>query len=180
MSTDARIRYTKEAIRKAFFALLESNSVEKITVKQICDSAQINRATFYRYYDNQYDLLSLIENEMLDAIKKATQTETDVDSLTKQIFKLLYQNNYEWCLLISDNADARFQPKIYSFFEHYFEMKDASDYKRMKYRFMLYGFSGIFDYWVKGGMKQPPEEMADYLISLRHDLLHMSTDSVAL
>lgn len=177
MGTDARTRYTKQAIRSAFFSLLESRPIEKITVKQICESAQINRATFYRYYDNQYDLLSMIENEMLDDIRETIQMKTDIDDLTRQTFRLLYQNNYEWRLLTGKNADSRFQTKIYSIFGQYFMEEDFSDYRKMKYRFMLYGFSGLFDYWVKGGMKESPEKMAEYLISLRHDLLDRARPS---
>lgn len=41
----------------------------------------------------------------------------------------------------------------------------------MKYRFLLYGYSGLIDDWARHGMKEPPEEMAEYIGRLRRDLL---------
>lgn len=50
MKTDARVRYTRMRIREAFFECLEKKPINKITVKEICDIAEINRATFYTHY----------------------------------------------------------------------------------------------------------------------------------
>ena len=74
-------------IRRAFLELLGRLPVEKITVAEICRKAEINRATFYRYYENQYDLLSSLENEMFEEIKKsAFEYRNDIDKLTEIIF----------------------------------------------------------------------------------------------
>ena len=55
--TDARVRYTKNAIKEAFLSCLEEKPVNQITVKEICERAQLNRATFYAHYRDCYDLL---------------------------------------------------------------------------------------------------------------------------
>ncbi len=43
MKTDARTQYTKKVIRECFFELLKETPLNKITVKGICERAQINR-----------------------------------------------------------------------------------------------------------------------------------------
>lgn len=87
MKTDARVRYTKLTIRNAFLDLLKKYPVEQITVSEICRIAEINRATFYRYYENPYDLLSAQENEMFDEIQaSALEYRDDIDKLTELIF----------------------------------------------------------------------------------------------
>ena len=92
MKNDARIRYTKMVIKDSFFQLLKQKPVEKITVKEICEMAQINRATFYRYYENQYDLLSVIENDMFQNIQDTIKEQTaDLNSLIKEILNSLYK-----------------------------------------------------------------------------------------
>ena len=45
-ASDRRIRYTKQAIKDSLFALMQETPVEKITVKELCAAADINRATF--------------------------------------------------------------------------------------------------------------------------------------
>lgn len=117
MKTNARIRYTKFAIRNAFLELLRKYSIEKVTVAEICRIAEINRATFYRYYDNQYDLLSNLENEMFEEIKSSLfECKNDIDMLTEQIFTKFVEKKEVWTLLLSDHADLGFQNKIYFFF----------------------------------------------------------------
>ena len=46
-----RTAYTKTAIRRTFFELLEEKDFDKISVREICQRADINRSTFYRHYD---------------------------------------------------------------------------------------------------------------------------------
>ena len=46
---DIRVKKTKRAIQKAFVALLREKPIEKITVKEIAERAEINKTTFYSH-----------------------------------------------------------------------------------------------------------------------------------
>lgn len=174
MKNDARIRYTKMVIKDSFVQLLKKKPVEKITVKEICKMAQINRATFYRYYENQYDLLSVIENDMFQNIQETIKEQTaDLNSLIKEILNSLYKNKDEWILLMGNHADPRIVSKIYIFCYSHFERRYQTEEQKMRYRFTVYGFSGLIDYWIKNGMQEPPDKMADYMISYSHNLNSM-------
>ena len=65
---DQRTRITKKLVRESFLALLSKKDIRHITVKEICEMAQVNRGTFYKYYLDVYDLKEQIENEFLRAI----------------------------------------------------------------------------------------------------------------
>lgn len=172
MKTDRRIKYTQTVIRQAFLQLLRASTVEKIKVSEICRLADINRATFYRHYENQYDLLACLENEMFNEIKKsAYECRNDIDKLTETILCRFYEQKETWTLLLSDHADLGFQAKIYNFFEEHFIKGEHSKEKEMKYQFLLYGYSGLIDRWAKGGMKEAPEKMAACINALRHEML---------
>ena len=54
MATDRRTKYTKSVIRQALFDLLKEKPLNKITVTDICKMADINRSTFYSYYEDVY------------------------------------------------------------------------------------------------------------------------------
>lgn len=60
---DIRVKKTKKAIKEAFYELRSSQSPEKIKVKDLCTLAQINKTTFYKYYQDIYDLNSELERE---------------------------------------------------------------------------------------------------------------------
>ncbi|MCT4398332.1 TetR/AcrR family transcriptional regulator [Pediococcus ethanolidurans] len=56
-SNDLRAIKSKRDIEVAFIQLINQNGFSKITIKDICTSALIGRSTFYRYYEDKYDLL---------------------------------------------------------------------------------------------------------------------------
>ena len=61
---DARVRYTQKVLKDSLLQLLEKKPINKITVKEVCELAELNRATFYAHYTDCPDLLESIENEM--------------------------------------------------------------------------------------------------------------------
>lgn len=65
MKTDARVRYTRKVIQDAFLDILKEKPISRITVKEVCDKAEINRGTFYKHYQDCYDLLDKIGEEGL-------------------------------------------------------------------------------------------------------------------
>lgn len=63
---DRRIRKTTNAIKSALIHLLKTEPLDKITIQQIADTADVHRATFYQHYYDKYDLLDQIEYEVLE------------------------------------------------------------------------------------------------------------------
>ncbi|CAG7914630.1 MULTISPECIES: TetR/AcrR family transcriptional regulator [Mammaliicoccus] len=69
MAEDRRVRKSKRAIKKAFIQLLKENNLDRITIQQISDLADVNRGTFYLNYEDKYALLDEMENEQIEEIK---------------------------------------------------------------------------------------------------------------
>ena len=84
--TDLRMIKTKKAIRNAFAELLSEKDIQKITIKDIADTAVINRKTFYNYYAGVYSVVDEIENEIIMAF---------IDALRDVDFKQLLHEPYE-------------------------------------------------------------------------------------
>lgn len=66
MATDRRTKYTKNVIRQALMELLKEKPISKITVTDICKLADINRSTFYSYYEDVYALMTQMQNELFE------------------------------------------------------------------------------------------------------------------
>ena len=77
---DRRVQYTKKVIVDTFLNLLEEKDISKITVTEICKIADINRATFYRYYLDVYDLKDKIE----DDFRRELMNSPAIDALEEQ------------------------------------------------------------------------------------------------
>ncbi len=56
-----RIMLTRRLLKEALLRLLESAPLDKISVTQLCQEAGVNRATFYRHYTSQEDVLQEIQ-----------------------------------------------------------------------------------------------------------------------
>jgi len=61
--TDLRIRRTHKFLQEAMIELITEKGFDAITVGDITERAMINRATFYRHYQDKYDLVAKIFEE---------------------------------------------------------------------------------------------------------------------
>ena len=74
MKTDARVKYTKMVLKKALLELMQRKPINKITVKEVCERAELNRATFYAHYSDCFDLLESIEEELFGQFERSMQS----------------------------------------------------------------------------------------------------------
>lgn len=100
--SDARVRYTKRVLKESFLSLLRKKPVNKITVKEVCDLAEVNRATFYSHYSDCFDLKEKIEQEILKAFEQSLCLIEgfDVSALISAIYKIVEQHENACRVLI--------------------------------------------------------------------------------
>ena len=67
---DIRIEKTEKAIKNTFLELRAKKPLEKITVKELCALACINKSTFYSHYEDIFALSELMEAETITAVVK--------------------------------------------------------------------------------------------------------------
>lgn len=93
MSTDARVRYTKKMIRDSLFDCLKEKPLMNVTVREVCDRAGINRATFYYHYKDCHDVVEQLENEQIEKFRQIlTENEKFGVKLTQSILDMLEKN----------------------------------------------------------------------------------------
>ncbi len=107
MKTDARVRYTKLVLRDSLLHFLKTKPIQQITVTEVCERAQINRATFYKHYQNCGDLLAQIENELIADYETTLQYMDAFDGthLLDAIFDTIHHNLDLYKLLVFDHTD---------------------------------------------------------------------------
>ena len=66
-------RRTRSAIREALSEMLAVKPLGKITVQELIDKANICRTTFYAHYEDLYDLLGEMENDILSEIREGLE-----------------------------------------------------------------------------------------------------------
>ncbi len=175
---DRRVKYTKMVLKESFIKLLGEKSVNKITIKEICDMADINRTTFYAHYKDQYDLLRQLQDELMsDIITHLTQnTKSSTGIISTQtiekIFEYIKENSDICILFLSESVDTNFENQVIKLFHEWFiyYWKQSGANVRLDieyvYAFSAYGCIGIIKKWLSEGMVIPIEEMAQLVIKM--------------
>lgn len=114
---DPRVRRTKKAIETAFLALVSEQGFSQVTVQDITERAEINRATFYIHYRDKDDLFRNLVSENFDFILDQRLTPDSVLSpealkgLLEIVFGFLAKT-YEGCEAHDDNMQAQLEVQI--------------------------------------------------------------------
>lgn len=93
---DRRIEKTKESICAAFVELRARKALERISVKELCVLARINKSTFYAHYKDIYDLSEQIESEIISGIIAGISIENvfaNTGEFTKSLFLAYSERN---------------------------------------------------------------------------------------
>ena len=67
---DKRSRKTKTLLNDILITLLKNKSFDRITVTEICQIADVNRATYYYYFTDPYHQMACIRQAFFEEIKK--------------------------------------------------------------------------------------------------------------
>lgn len=100
--TDARVRYTRRVLKQSLLKILKQKPVNKITVKEVCEMAELNRATFYTHYSDCFALLECIEQDVLNAFESSLKFVNffDMNTLIDAIYAMVEQNEEACRVLI--------------------------------------------------------------------------------
>src|SRR5438046_9676663 len=70
-ASNLRIRRTKSLLREALIALIEERGFDALTIGELTSRAMVSRAAFYRNYQDKYDLVEQIFEEVLSTMHGA-------------------------------------------------------------------------------------------------------------
>ena len=182
MATDTRVRITKQMIKKSFIELLKTNSLNRISVTQICKEAEINRVTFYKYYHDTFDLYEKLIDELIEESSASIMiinSRKDLQKALEITLTGIYEQIERYHLLFSEHIDAnhlsrsieRCMSKISSLDLPGVSVPEAQ--REMLRSFLSFGGGGVLATCINEGMKQSPKEIAELLYSYIMQILNL-------
>ena len=176
---DKRVIRTKALLIRSLSALMKQKNIKDITVKELCEYADINRGTFYLHYKDIYEMLDSIEQELSDKFLQIFQkynSETNEDfpyPLFLEIFKLVDDKAELFRVLIGPNGDISFIMKIFKLYNihclqsEFNKLSPQFSMNQVYYsNFILYGCVGLIEQWLSRDTKESPEKMAELITKL--------------
>ncbi len=144
-SRDPRCARTRAAILEAFVSLCGERGDEGASVAAICRRARVNRATFYRHFEDRTDLLDRgLEGffaEIGDRIDPPTveegRTSESAARRIELLFELIEGRANLMRLVLSGSAGAALRARAESFCETYIEARRVARLSRPDERYTL-------------------------------------------
>lgn len=172
--SDRRVRYTKMVLKNALIDLMEEKPISKITIKEICEKADINRGTFYAHYTDQFDLQNQIFEDILIRINEYMDAapyipgSPEARAMLTGVFRYASENRRIIKVLISENSTIHLQDEVLQFlvtrrvFEGYPVQPAMAEYL---YNYIAFGCVGLVRKWLTDGTESP-EQFADLVMQL--------------
>ena len=125
---DRRIEKTKNSIINAFLELRSKKDIEKISIRELCERANINKSTFYTHYRDIYDLSEQLESQVvqdiLAQIDHADCIITDPQVFTQELYYAWLAHEHLIGILFSGsrrdrlivNIESSIKDKVYGLY----------------------------------------------------------------
>ncbi|UQS81952.1 TetR family transcriptional regulator C-terminal domain-containing protein [Bombilactobacillus folatiphilus] len=170
---DRRVEYTKNAIETSLVELLQHSDLMTITVKRLCEKAEINRSTFYIYYRNTSEVLENLERKMVGKIEDFIQSQLinkNSDPYTlydyyMRFFKYVQENVKVTKILINSSVSESFEHDLTRLAEEISELH-GSKLTNFQSTYIIFGTLAAVRMWFKENMQTPVEEISADLAKL--------------
>ncbi len=134
-----RHQETLQRIYTAFAALLRDQELNKISVTELCEVANVERGTFYANFED----IPALANSYAAEIEKQVATQPHTEGEFAWIFEYILENK--------------------ELFQIYFKLgvsQTAADYKTIFFRNGVYSVAKL---WFEGGCVDSPQKMGNII-----------------
>lgn len=167
---------TKRELSKSLALLAQEKPMNKISVKEVCEKAELSRNAFYTHYPDINGLIEDIENRTLDGIREILaefNEGTFPHNMLKSIQKLLtlLMDSKETTLMLLENSSSfsfmeRLKTLLGSFYSSYFKEFNIAGFEKTYdyfYTFIADGLIGMLRRWLHNP-ENMSKEMFSYMI----------------
>lgn len=178
---------TAERMDRALLELLEKKDFEYITVKELCERAEVNRSTFYLHYENTADLLTETTRFVLDSFLSYFESSdvspvTDLAACDKdQLIFMRREYILPYLAYVRENRrifrtalkhlgtmgfEAYYEQMYRGIFDPILARFGAPEsYRPYMMKFYLTGFTAVSMEWLKRDCSEPAEVICEVILS---------------
>lgn len=173
---DRRTKRTKNLIYNAFVELLLKEKYSKITIQQIIELADIGRSTFYSHFETKDELLKAMCTDIFDQMHANNQAASNGNHnliIVNILYHIKENERTIKGVFLSESAEL-----FIKYFKNYFgreieqclpvsyDEKITGIPKDFLINHIYGSFLEMVKWWISGGVKYTPEELARYFMSV--------------
>ena len=179
-----RFRDTEIRMEASMLDIMKHTEFEKITVKKICEKAQVNRSTFYAHFMDIYDMVDKMEDllnaELLETYAAAPREEHLIFSEESFLPFLRHIKKHSYFYRINLRHRKSFPirqgygPMWNEIIKPQCEKAGITSEEDMMYYFISFqaGFTMILKHWVDTGCRKPEADVAAIIRNCIPAVLH--------
>ena len=168
-----RSQMTRLLLRTALLELMQEKPFSQITIRELCEKADLNRTTFYLHYTDQLDLLEDIEQDIMDKTKEYMRNiHTDPRTVRQVAAFLEYirKNDLVFRTLFCRQDSESFRRKFVEEMQHLIgvDLPAYGTERRTQYvlSFLMYGSLYVIIEWMQHDYQETPEQIARLLFDI--------------
>ena len=172
-----RTQMTKMLLKTALIELMQEKPFRQITIKELCERADLNRTTFYLHYNDQQGVLSDIETELMEKTThflSESNTNSSTIELIEDFLNYIGNNRVMFRTLLTNNPNESFQMEFIS--QSLANVKDNlpiyidQTYSRYVLTFIMNGCIHIIIEWLESDCDLSAKEIAQLIFKLCDDI----------
>lgn len=175
---NAKSAASERKMQDALLTLLKTKPLNRISVKELCGAACVNRTTFYAHYLDIRDLMQKLEQRMVSGDGMLPPAGEDAyQMLNAEYLRALlayFRRNAPFYRHFFENANENswiIQSSILMREQHiapYIRESYAQEEIVLQYEFCKSGFIGVVSNWLANGCREPDELVANLLEKVLH------------
>ncbi len=188
---DLRVKKTYKQLLESFLVLMSEKSFEELSVSEICDKAEVHRATFYKHFKDKNEFLNFCFENYLSQIgfkasEKTPSPENIKDSFMSfivQIFEYMKDNKAIFEVICSDEYAYSLGPSFTSAVNSFILEKihliipDATESKANIFAaFYSSAFIGLVKWYARCGTSESLDDIYSFLESRVDELCSTYTE----
>lgn len=170
-----RVRMTKKLLKESLIELMKDSHLHSVTIKDICDGADVNRSTFYRHYETQFDLYDDIINDIANDIEVILQTECgetrDICLFLTKVLEYIEKNRETFLVVLSDKGSLSVGETFNRITGKFLPAESTTELGTYIAQFVAAGMTSILWTWLNKPERRSAKEVARLIYALmRHGL----------
>jgi AcrR family transcriptional regulator len=172
---DLRVTRTRKILRDAMIALAIQKGFANLTINDIVELAMVNRATFYRHYQDKYDLVESYLDELyaeLNAAPAPLPSSGEPNPRLVKLFEHIRDHAPFYRAMLGPHGYSGFGERIRRLTEATLRARWESLEGRSQMpsplllSYLSHAGYGALVWWLEEGMNYSPEQVARWLHQL--------------
>lgn len=160
---DRRVKMTRQLLKTSLIELMKEKSLHEISIKKICENADVNRTTFYRYYHSQYDLYDEILAELSEEVRARIRPLGEENSLVNSLTDVLTyaeENRDIILVILSRNGSLVIGEMFTKTVSSHIDVDNTSELSMYCTQFISAGLANIIWSWLTNETRRSAKDVA--------------------